>query len=223
MKQFKIFIFGSLFLMFGATIFWACSSEEETMIDTKANLRTFSPEEFGELRAIVDVFYEEEVTFDIGRTATVNEEEARYDCTEIIFAGHERARGYLVSDHTTGEFLYLADVDRTNYVLKTLDIANAERETIRDINLLPDYGSSGKFDIIEVIGTEPIVQPNGWFWGKWNCEQDPNNFIIIPPTYDSEGMMTHPGDIQCNSTCEIRRFGLTVGTEETWSTCSWAY
>ncbi|MFA7649845.1 MAG: hypothetical protein WCY06_05895 [Flavobacteriaceae bacterium] len=211
--------------MFGVTVFWACSDERSitSQSDTKANLRTFSSEEFGELRAIVDVFYEEEVTFDIGRTATVSEEDAHYDCTEIIFAGHERARGYLVSDHETGEFLYLADVDRTNYVLKTLDIANAERETIRDINLLPDYGASDGFDIIGVIGTEPIVQPNGWFWGKWNCEQDPNNFIIIPPTYDSEGMMTHPGDIQCSSTCEIRRFGFTVGTEETWSTCSWAY
>ena len=226
MKQFKIFIFGSLFLMFKVTVFWACSDEGSitSQSDTKANLRTFSSEEFGELQAIVNAFYEEEVIFRTGATATVSEEDAHYDYTEIIFEEDTRARGYLVSDHTTGEFLYLADVDRTNYVLKTLDIANAERETIRDINLLPDYGASDGFDIIGVIGTEPIVQPNGWFWGKWNCEQDPNNFIIIPPTYDSEGMMTHPGDIQCSSTCEIRRFGFTVGyTPETWSTCSWAY
>src|SRR5690606_36898034 len=175
MKQFKIFIFGSLFLMFGVTVFWACSDEGSitSQSDTKANLRTFSPEEFGELRAIVDVFYEEEVTFDIGRTATVNEEEARYDCTEIIFAGHERARGYLVSDHETGEFLYLADVDRTNYVLRTLDIANAEREIIRDINLHPDYESTNGFDfiqIIEEIGYE-VSGGIGWLW---------ENIIICP-------------------------------------------
>lgn len=118
MKQFKITIFGLLLVLFGATMFWACSSEEELTTDTKSNLRTFAPEELDELRAIVDVFYEEEVTFEIGRTATVSEEAAHYDCTEIIFEGHERARGYLVSDQTTGEFLYLADVDRTNYVAR---------------------------------------------------------------------------------------------------------
>src|SRR5690554_4411625 len=170
MKQFKIFIFGSLFLMFGATVFLACSSEEETMIDTKANFRTFSPEEFGELRAIVNAFYEEEVIFTTGATATVSEEDAHYDCTEIIFAGHERARGYLVSDHETGEFLYLADVDRTNYVLKTLDIANAERETIRDINLHPDYYNLGEFDFYQIALDGPTITlpPGGRFWG-WSC------------------------------------------------------
>lgn len=176
--------------MFGVTVFWACSDEEPTQSDAKANLRTFSSGELAELGHILNEFYDREVTFRTGVTATIEEDEVFYDCTEIIIDSDTRARGYLVSDHTTGEFLYLADVDRTNYVLKTLDIANAERETIRDINLLPDYGSSDGFDIIGVIGTEPIIQPNGWFWGKWNCEQDPNNFIIIPPTYDSEGMMT---------------------------------
>src|SRR5690606_198844 len=170
MKQFKITIFGLLFLLFGATMFWACSSEEELTTTTKSNLRTFNNEKLAELTELVISFYEEEVTFDIGRTATVSEEEARYDCTEIIFAGHERARGYLVSDHTTGEFLYFADVDRTSYVLKTLDIVYAERETIMDIDHHPDYYNLGEFDFyqIAVDGPRITLPPGGRFWG-WSC------------------------------------------------------
>lgn len=170
MKQLKITIFGLLFLLFGATMFWACSSEEELTTDTKSNLRTFVPEELEELRAIVAAFYEEEVTFDIGRTATVSEEEARYDCTEIIIDSDTRARGYLVSDHTTGEFLYFADVDRTSYVLKTLDIVYAERETIMDIDHHPDYYNLGEFDFyqIAVDGPRITLPPGGRFWG-WSC------------------------------------------------------
>lgn len=173
MKQFKIFIFGSLFLMFGVTVFWACSDEGSitSQSDTKANLRTFSSEEFGELQAIVNAFYEEEVIFRTGATATVSEEDAHYDYTEIIFEEDTRARGYLVSDHTTGEFLYLADVDRTNYVFKTQNLITNERETVIDIDQHPDYGHSDGFDFIKIIDdidNNGYVTFGGRFWG-WSC------------------------------------------------------
>lgn len=173
MKQLKITIFGLLFLLFGATMFWACSSEEEKTLaqsDTKANLRTFSNEELVDLQHLVNEFYDREVTFRTGATATVEEGEVFYDCTEIIIDSDTRARGYLVSDHTTGEFLYFADVDRTSYVLKTLDIVYAERETIVDIDHHPDYYNLGEFDFYQIAADGPRITlpPGGRFWG-WSC------------------------------------------------------
>lgn len=171
MKQFRIIIFGLLFLLFGATMFWACSSEEETMIDTKANFRTFSSGELVNLGHILNEFYDREVTFTTGRTETVRQEVTHYDYTEIIIDSDTRARGYLVSNHTTGEFLYFADVDRTNYVFKTKNLITNERETVIDIDQHPDYGHSDGFDFIRIIDdidNNGYVTFGGRFWG-WSC------------------------------------------------------
>lgn len=217
MKKFKIIIFGLLFVLFGATLFWSCSDEELTQSDTKSNFRTFSNEELVDLEQVVNEFYGTATVFRTGVTATVREEVAHYDCTEIIIDSDTRARGYLVSDHTTGRFLHFADVDRTNYVFKTQNLITNERETITDIDHLPDYGSSDEFDVIRIIGGAVGVQPMGWFWGKWNCTEHPAVFITVPATE------TYPGDIKCKNTCELRRFGISFGTTETWVTCSWTY
>lgn len=209
MKQLKITIFGLLFLLFGATMFWACSSEEELTTDTKSNLRTFVPEELEELRAIVAAFYEEEVTFDIGRTATVSEEEARYDCTEIIIDSDTRARGYLVSDHTTGQFLYFLDVDRTNFVFKSKNLITNDREMIMHIDHLRDYGSTDGFDIIGIIGGVVGVQPMGWFWGEYcTMDADENGYAVFHFESATSGS---PALTLCMYTCVKRRFGISFG------------
>lgn len=81
MKKFKIIIFGLLFVLFGATLFWSCSDEELTQSDTKSNFRTFSNEELVDLEQVVNEFYGTATVFRTGVTATVREEVAHYDCT----------------------------------------------------------------------------------------------------------------------------------------------
>ncbi len=167
MKQFKIIIFGLLFVLFGATLFWACSSEEEHTTDTKANFRTFNGQELADLQHLVNNFYEREVTLTIGVTATARGNDGFYDCTEIIIDSDTRARGYLVSKQATGEFLYFADVDRTNYILTGVDIRENQTMILNDINSEPIYLETNEFDFIEIIET-PIYQTEGRFWG-WSC------------------------------------------------------
>ena len=213
MRKFKITIFGSLLVLLGATLFWACSDEESVQSDTKANLRTFSSGELGNLGHFLNQFYDREVTFVTGRTRTVREEAVHYDCTEIIIDSDTRARGYLVSDHSTGQFLHFGDVDRTNYVLKTQNLITNERETTSGIHHHPDYSLTDGFDIIGVIGTNPVVQPSGWFWGQYcTLDVDENgypNFQTTPATSGS------PAVEYCTWTCVTRRFGFSFGEPRT--------
>lgn len=47
--------------------------------------------------------------------------------------------------------LYFADVDRTGYVLKTVDLITEEWDIVTDIDQHPDYSVSNGFDFMQVV------------------------------------------------------------------------
>jgi len=209
MRKIKLSFVALATLVSGIFVFTGCSNEEESVVQSHSNFRTFSNGEMVDLGHLVNEFYERAVTFRTGRTATAVEEVMKYDCTEIIIDSDTRARGYLISDHTTGKFLYFADVDRTNYVFKAKDLITNDRETIRHIDDHPDYGHSDGFDIIGIIGGVVGVQPMGWFWGEYcTMDADENGYAVFhfePATSGS------PALTLCMYTCVKRRFGISFG------------
>lgn len=217
MKTLKLSIVALATLVFGAVIFISCSNEESTT-NPDSSLTNFR---ITNANAFIDDFYR--TSWTTGVSATVEDSLKAYLVTEIIVGTDTRARGYLVKDKATNELLYFADVNRRDYVFTTIDLISEKVETFLEIDRHSDYGHSNEFDIIKIIDDlGGVTQPSGWFWGKWNCTEDTVNFVIVPPTYDSEGIMTHPGDVLCKSTCELRRFGFYFGeTSENWATCSW--
>jgi len=73
--------------------------------------------------------------------------------------------------------LYIADVDRINYVLKTYDFTTHQEDIISNINHNFVYDG---FDLYEVIIRNPVIGdpttkvPSWRFWG-WSCGSSYNS------------------------------------------------
>src|SRR5690554_2632584 len=80
-----------------------------------------------------------------GRTRMAVDSLGSYNVTEIIVGTDTRARGYVIKNPSTSELLYFADVDRTNFVVNTVDLITDDRESFLEIDDHPDYGISDEF------------------------------------------------------------------------------
>lgn len=94
---------------------------------------------------------------------------------EEVFVGEEtRARGYVVTDKITGEFLYFVDVDRANYKLTAIDITDNQTITKENVNLLQEWAESNGLDMIKLIEEYNAEINSGtqerrrfWGWTGW--------------------------------------------------------
>jgi hypothetical protein len=164
MKTLKVSIVALATLVLGTVIFISCSNEESTVTPDNSLMNYRITDE----TAFLSEFYNDSWT--TGKSATVSDSLNTYNVTEIIVGTDTRARGYLVKDNNTGELLYFADVDRTNYVLKTVDLITEEQEFFTDIDKHPDYNNNGGFDLYQIATDSgpTITIPGGRFWG-WSC------------------------------------------------------
>lgn len=146
MKAIKLKFIALAILVFGTFIFTGCSDEGsiESPDNSMLNYRITNE------NAFIDEFYS--TSWRTGVSASVRDSLNTYVVTEIIVGSDTRARGYLVKDGAAkGDLLYLADVDRTGYVIKTVNLITEEWETITDIDKHPDYSISDKFDFIKIV------------------------------------------------------------------------
>ncbi len=93
---------------------------------------------------------------------------------EVFVEGDERARGYVVTDKETGEFLYFVDVDRENYKLTSVDILENEIRIKDNINMLEEWASSNKLDLVKLLdeynqefNSGTSIQRKFWGWTGW--------------------------------------------------------
>jgi len=146
-------------LIFATAFFVACSSEEEQTINNELNLMHRPSGVVSlDLEEKVTSFYGDNVTFTTGRTASTRVNGVYYYCTELIINSDTRARGYIFSEQLTENFLYIAYVDRINYVLRTYDFINNESYSISEINNHLDYENSNGLDFIEITNNSEKKQ-----------------------------------------------------------------
>jgi len=74
--------------------------------------------------------------------------------TEVFVGNQEKANGYVVTDKVTGEFLYFVNVDRTSFILTSVDIDKNEQLTFNNINTNESYTNTNEFDFIEIALNE---------------------------------------------------------------------
>jgi len=151
-------------LILGTAFLTSCSNEEETTSNGEAKV-------VGRPSTIVDteltqkvISFYGNVTFTVGGTATANVSGIDYNCTKLMINTDTKARGYIFSEQLTGKFLYIADVDRENYVLRTLDFVTNQEDIVSEIDQA--------LDLYEIIVKNPVIDnpktTNGRFWG-WSC------------------------------------------------------
>ena len=88
--------------------------------------------------------------------------------TEVFVGDETRARGYIITDKSTNEFLYFLDVDRIDYKLTTVKIDVNDTEVYQNIDELDKYISTNQLDFIK-IAEDLVISPDlvaSKFWGS---------------------------------------------------------
>tara|TARA_B100000378_G_C18052572_1_gene413609 strand:+ start:1820 stop:2470 length:651 start_codon:yes stop_codon:yes gene_type:complete len=109
-----------------------------------------------------------------------------YVISEIFFEGEERANKYGIKYLENEEFIYFINVDREEYVIDLVDIANDEEIRFNNINENENYLRTNEFDFIE-IANDYANQTEGKFWGweQWNgpCDETTGQSVLMETYY----------------------------------------
>lgn len=169
MKHLKSTLFSLIVLFVSASMFVSCSEDNETTTNETTNKNVDS---------FLKSFYSKDYVFGqsakinpnsqisaIARTASLEEVEL----TEVFVDNETKARGYIITDKNTGEFLYFIDVDRDTYILTSLDVKNSEQRTFNNIDDIYNYFSTDEFDFIEIAlddNNSTGTTTDRRFWGS---------------------------------------------------------
>ena len=179
MKPIKTTFFSLVILFIGTSLITSCSKEDENNNGMTQNakvstfLKSFYSKDFKfgkskDLKITRQSSSTNTNTGEFARTAEFDDVIVK----EVFVDNEERARGYIVNDKDTDEFLYFIDVDRVNYKLTSVDIDANETKVSDNINQLDKYASTNQFDFIKIAqdlinqpGTPPVVQRWRYEWG----------------------------------------------------------
>ncbi|WP_445718172.1 hypothetical protein [Flavobacterium sp.] len=174
MKHLKLTLFSLIALFVSATMLVSCSEDNETTTNETTNKNVDS---------FLKSFYSKDYTLGLSakvnpnsqisalaRTASLEEVEL----TEVFVDNETKARGYIITDKNTGEFLYFIDVDRDSFTLTSLDVKNSDQKTFNNIDDIYDYFSTDEFDFIEIAlnETNSTSTADRRFWG-WQSHPGP--------------------------------------------------
>lgn len=176
MKTIKSSFF-SLLVLFVITCFiTSCSKDDQTNSNVSENakvsnyLKSFYPTKF-QLGKSVDTKISK-ATSAISKSIEVE----NVIITEVFVGEDTRARGYVITDKSTNQFLYFIDVNRIDYKLTSVKIDANETKVFENIEVLDKYISSNQLDFIK-IAEDVNVSPSlvaSKFWGSGSAHTSGN-------------------------------------------------
>lgn len=93
---------------------------------------------------------------------------------EIFIGDEERARGYVVTDKYSNEFLYFVDVDRIDFKLTAYDATVNQTIIKENIHLIQEWAESNKLDFVKLFDDYNQAMSSGnqerrrfWGWTEW--------------------------------------------------------
>jgi hypothetical protein len=162
MKKTFFFIFLSALMLITFSCNKMAQDEQPTPEKTQRNAKNGKTLN-GNATRFLSSFYNG-VSYSIGSQVSTSDNGSDLLVSEIIVSNE--ARGYLTTDKISGDPIYFADVDRTNYILKSVDVVRNEINTINNIDQNPEYASTDEFDFIKIVREiTPEVQGRRRFWG----------------------------------------------------------
>lgn len=191
MKHLKLTLFSLIALFVSATMLVSCSEDNETMVNETTNknvdsfLKTFYSKDYS-LGSSAKVNPNSQLSA-LARTTTFEEMEV----TEVFVSNEIYARGYIITDKNTGEFLYFIDVDRDTYILTSLDVKNSEQKTFNNIDDIYNYFSTDEFDFIEIALNDNSTTNSAErkFWGSSYSQGPCNEETGLAQLYDDYHVM----------------------------------
>lgn len=161
--------------MSGIAIFISCSSEQDAQMTAEPAALTegnFSEKRIykGDLDDFITDYYHDTYTY--GDSIVAYDSNGSYMVKEIFVGTDIRPRGYIVNSTIDREPLHFADIDRTNHVMRTIDMQTEESDVVEDLDLNPVYNEVGG-DFLEIIDEGNKHVATGWFvWVGWVFTMD---------------------------------------------------
>ncbi len=118
-----------------------------------------------------------------------------YMISEVFVGSDLTARGYMFKNINTNQNEIFVDVDRTNFVLTSVDLVSSDVDVTNNIDQIPFYATTNELDLLFIVDIDdPQVVTNGWRYQLVSeCQ----------PTYDGNGEVTGFAE-----TINIRRYFL---------------
>lgn len=170
MKIIKTTFFTLLVLFIGTSLITGCSNEDETNSALNENAKVSN---------YLEAFYSS--NFQLGKSVETNQksnssalnrstEVDNLIITEVFVGNDETARGYIITDKSTNDFLYFIDVDRVDFKLTSVKIETNDTKIFENIDNLDKYLSTDKFDYIKIAedfasGNSTVEANKFWGWG----------------------------------------------------------
>lgn len=161
-----------LLLLFGISLlFLSCNKADENQslngnAKVTAYLKSFYKKEYHIGKSLNSRMIESSIS---STAKSVEYEDVKLE--EVFVGDDERARGYVVTDKETGEFLYFVDVDREGYKLTALDVLENQIRIKENINTLEEWATSNKLDLIQLLdeynaefNSGTSIQRRFWGW-----------------------------------------------------------
>lgn len=186
MKTIKTAFFLLVVLFVGTSIITSCSKEEGVAQNSKVTsyLKSFYSEDFHLGASANSNIVKESSSLSSSKSTEVE----GVVVTEVFVGGDERARGYIITNKETNDFLYFIDVDRINEKMTTSKIETNETKVFRDINELDRYLATDKFDYIKIAedyasGNSSVAERRFWGWGPMFGGPCENGMRVMFHTY----------------------------------------
>jgi hypothetical protein len=169
MKTIKSTIF-FLLVLFSTTAFvTSCSKEDQTNNNVSENAKVSTY-----LKSFYATNYQlgksvETKTKSNSSLANRSAEVENLVITEVFVGNTTTARGYIITDKDTNDFLYFIDVDRVNFKLTSADIVTNDVKIFDDINDLDKYIITNELDYIQIAEDYYLEQSSErrfWGWGE---------------------------------------------------------
>jgi hypothetical protein len=180
MKIIKNTFFSLLILFVGSSLITSCSKDDETNTNVSENskvssyLKSFYPTNY-QLGKSVDT-----KIFRPSSSTSRSKEFDNFVITEVFVGNDTMARGYIITDKSTNDFLYFIDVDRVDFKLTSVKIETNDAKVFENIDYLDKYLSTDKFDYIKIAedyasGSSNVEVSKFWGWGPSHPSGDCNN------------------------------------------------
>jgi hypothetical protein len=159
MKHLKLALYSLIALFVSASILVSCSNDNDTTTNETSNknvetfLKSFYKQK-SELGKPIEIKSKKE-TSTLNRTVEMQS----YLITEVFVGEDTRARGYIITEKSTNDFIFFLDVDRIDYKLTTVKFETNETKQFNEINELEKYLSTDEFDFIKVIEDPDFEEP----------------------------------------------------------------
>ncbi|OYU81715.1 MAG: hypothetical protein CFE23_02185 [Flavobacterium sp. BFFFF1] len=195
MKTLKNSVFAWFVIIISVSVITSCSKQDDALMSQNTKVDNYLKQFYGKN---IQLGTSLETKFDLPNLSTARSVESENIIITEVFVGNDsRARGYVISDKETNDFIYFIDVNRVDYKLTTYKVETDDTIVFDDINQLEKYLNTDELDYIKIAedyNSGQSAERRFWGWQKWvDCDKATGMGTVMETYYVfGVGVKTRP-------------------------------